>query len=667
MDDDYVQEAINLSSNYSSKRGDKLLSVHGEDTVNTLNPLDSIAAEIGNTAYVASVTEWRESHVIRWFNTFRDDLPEVVQQMSPEQAFVYMLNNTGLYVGTDKRLGTAQKIQEYIVAQLNIPTKEEKEYLGFMRMLSESIEGKAGGGPIQKVGMALRATKDYPTWARTIAFHSFFAFNPVQFFMQGMNAFNAVAISPVHGLASAKSSALYALALMSDQQEIWENVGKVNKLTSLGLGMDTDEFVETVRAIRRSGILDGLNTTLLYGAEVGAYGVMNRPSRLLGKASSGFFNAGEGLSRLISFDIARREWKAANPGGAWWTDDSLVKIIERQDDLTQNMTQANTASWQRGWKSIPTQFVQYQVKLMMNVIQSLLGNSRVFTRAEAAQLLLVHTLVMGTAGNMIFPFRELIPELLPEDMSEEALLYVQQGVVAGMIGSLSEGEARLALGSRFNTFRYYEDLIKGITDPEKTFMEVAGGPSGFAALRILGGVGQGISIITKTPMTMESLQIALTEMGKGSFSFLNNIDKYRIAKANYNRVISSSGGAMFEVTDVEAFLLSFGIPPAAQEDLSVLYSSKRSYSDAIKRDAKDVGRHSRLAMIALQQGHIKDYEAHRAYTQAIINSHDGDGYRMLMREANKLDTFTQYQRLLAEQGMKEWTIKDVITETGVNQ
>ena len=198
-------------------------------------------------------------------------------------------------------------------------------------------------------------------------------------------------------------------------------------------------------------------------------------------------------------------------------------------------------------------------------------------------------------------------------------------------------------------------------------MEVAGGPSGFAALRILGGVGQGISIITKTPMTMESLQIALTEMGKGSFSFLNNIDKYRIAKANYNRVISSSGGAMFEVTDVEAFLLSFGIPPAAQEDLSVLYSSKRSYSDAIKRDAKDVGRHSRLAMIALQQGHIKDYEAHRAYTQAIINSHDGDGYRMLMREANKLDTFTQYQRLLAEQGMKEWTIKDVITETGVNQ
>jgi hypothetical protein len=667
MDEDYVQEAINLSSNYSSKRGDKVLSVYGEDTVNTLNPLDSIAAEIGNTAYVASVTEWRESHVIRWFNTFRDDLPEVVRGMTPEQAFVYMLNNEGLYVGTDKRLSTAQKIQEYIVSQLNIATKEEKEYLGFMRMLSESIEGKAGGGAIQKVGMALRASKDYPTWARTIAFHSFFAFNPVQLFMQGMNAFNAVAISPVHGMASARASSLYAIALFSDQQSIWENVAKVNKLTTLGLGMDTDEFVEVVRAIRRTGLLDGLNTTSLYGAEVGAYGIMNRPARLVGKASSGFFNAGEGLSRLVSFDIARREFKAANPGVAWWTDDALAKIIERQDDLTQNMTRANTASWQRGWKSIPTQFVQYQVKLMMNIIQSLLGNSRVFTRAEATQLLLVHTLVMGTAGNMIFPFRELIPELLPEDMSEEALLYVQQGIVAGMIGSLSEGEAKLGLGSRFNTFRYYEDLIKGLTDPEKTFMEVAGGPSGFAALRILGGVGQGISIISKAPMNMETLQMALTEIGKSSFSFLNNIDKYRIAKANYNRVVSSSGGAMYEVTDTEAFLLSFGIPPAAQEDLSILYSSKRSYNDAIKRDAKVVGKHSQLAMAALREGRIKDYEAHRAYTQAIINSHDGDGYRQLMREANKLDTFTQYQRLLAEQAIKDWTIKDVVTDTGVNQ
>jgi hypothetical protein len=275
--------------------------------------------------------------------------------------------------------------------------------------------------------------------------------------------------------------------------------------------------------------------------------------------SSAPFNAGEGYARLVSFDIARREYMVANPGSAWWTDDSLAKIIERQDDLTQNMTKANVANWQRGWKSIPTQFIQYQVKLMMNIVQSLLGNKRVFTRAEAARLLVAHTLVMGTAGSMMFPFaREIITELLPEDLSETQRVTIQQGVLAGAIAAFSEGEAKLAIGSRFNTFRFYEELVQGILDPEKNILEVVGGPSGFAAYRLLGGVGQAMSIVAKAPMTMGTLQVALTELGKSTFTAFNNVQKARIAMANYNQVMSGAGGAMYQVTDTEAWMLAFG-------------------------------------------------------------------------------------------------------------
>lgn len=666
-DDDYVAETIGLSSNYSSKRGDKVLSVFGKDTVNTLSPLDSVAAEIGNTAYVASITEWRESHVQRWFNTFVDDLPANVRTMTPDAAFRYMLNNKGAYIGTSKRLATAEKVQDYIVAQMNIPTKEEKSYLGFMRMISETLEDKVGGKPMAKLGATLRATKDYPTWARTIAFHSFFAFNPVQFFMQGMNAFNAIAISPLHGIKSAKSSSLYALAMFSDQEDIWRNVAKVNNLTNLGLGMKEDEFVEVVRAIRRTGLMDGINTTSLYGAEVGKYGIFNKLTRRAGDTSAAFFNAGEGYSRLVSFDIARREFIDANPGVAWWTDDSLAKIIERQDSLTQNMTRANTASWQQGWKSIPTQFVQYQVKLMMNIIQSLLGNPRAFTQKEAAQLLITHTLVMGTAGAFLWPFRDLVTEMLPEDMTEEQRIAVQQGVVAGAIAALTDGEAKLALGSRFNTFKYYEDIIKGLLDPEKSFLEVAAGPSGFAALRLLGGVGEGLQIIAKAPMTMDTLQIALTEMGKGSFSFINNAQKARIAMANYNQVQSSSGKSMFRVTDTEAWLIGFGIPPVAQEDLSVLYSSKKAHDDDIKSAAKAVGKHSMLALTALRNNDSEGHKTHAAVVQSILNSYSGSDLQQLYREAYKVEAFTQYEKMLTEQAVKDWRIKDVVTNTGVNE
>ncbi len=666
-DDDYINETIGMSSNYSSKRGDKVLSVFGKDTVNTLSPLDSVAAEIGNTAYVASITEWRESHVIRWFNTFVDNLPDNVRTMTPDAAFRYMLNNKGMYVGTDKRRAVAEKVQDYIIAQMNIPTKEEKDYLGFMRMISEGLESKTGSKPIAKLGATLRATKDYPTWARTIAFHSFFAFNPVQFFMQGMNAFNAIAISPLHGIKSAKSSSLYSLALFSDQEDIWRNVAKVNNLTNLGLGMKEDEFVEVVRAIRRTGLMDGINTTSLYGAEVGKYGIFNKVSRRAGDTSAAFFNAGEGYSRLVSFDIARREYIAANPGTAWWTDDALAKIMERQDSLTQNMTRANTASWQQGWKSIPTQFVQYQVKLMMNIIQSLMGNPRAFTQKEAAQLLLTHTMVMGTAGAFLWPFRDILTDMLPEDMSETQRITVQQGVVAGAIAALTDGEAKLALGSRFNTFRYYEDIVKGLLDPEKTFMEVAAGPSGFAALRILGGFGEAFSIVAKAPMTMSTLQTALTEIGKGSFSFINNAQKARIAMENFNKVQSSSGSAMYRVTDTEAWMIGFGIPPAAQEDYNIVYSSKKAHDDDIKAASKALGKHAMLALTALRNNDDEGHRTHAAVVQAILNSYSGADYTQLMKAAYKTEAFTQYEKMLTDQAVKEWKIKDIVTNTGENK
>jgi hypothetical protein len=667
-DDDYVSEAVGLSSNFSSKRGDKVLSVFGKDTVNTISPLDSVAAEIGNTAYVASTTEWRESHLQRWFNTFADDLPANVRDMTPDNAFRYMLNNKGMYAGQSKRLTVAEKVQDYIIAQMNIPTKEEKEYLGFMRVISESIEGKGGGGKaVMKLGATLRATKDYPTWARTIAFHSFFAFNPVQFFMQGMNAFNAIAISPVHGIASAKSSALYAMALFSDQESIWKNVAKTNKLTNLGLGMSEEEFVEVVRAIRRTGLMDGINTSSLYGAEVGKYGIMNKLTRSVGDVAATPFNSGEGYSRLVSFDIARREWMQSNPGSAWWTDDSLATILKRQDDLTQNMTRANTATWQQGWKSIPAQFVQYQVKLMMNVIQSLMGNPRAFTQKEALQLLVTHAVVMGTAGNFLWPFRDLLTEAVPEDMTAEQRLYIQQGVVAGLIGSATEGEAKLALGSRFNTFKYYEDIVKGLLDPEKSFMEVAAGPSGFAALRILGGFGEAFSIVTKAPMTMDTLQIALGEIGKNSFSALNNVQKAQIAMNNYNQVQSGAGGAMYRVTDVEAWMIGMGIPPAAQEDLSVMYSSSKKHSDDVKSSAKVIGKHAMLALTALRKNDTEGHRTHAAIVQAVLNNYTGTDLQQLYKEAYKVEAFTQYEKMLTDQAMKDWAVRDLVVNTGVNK
>ena len=661
-DDDYVRETIGMSSSYSTKRGDKVLSVFGEDTVNTLNPLDSIAAEIGNTAFVASITEWRESHIMKWYNTFIDEIRPFVGDASPKDAFMMMYNNKGYYIGRSKKLQVAAKAQEYIIAQLNIPTNEEKNFIGFMRSLSESIEGKFNNKPAAVTGMFLRSTKDYPQWARTIAFNSFFAFNPIQFIMQGMNAFNAVAISPIHGLKAAKASTLYALALTSDQETIWRQVAKVNNLTSLGLGLKEDEFVEVIRAMRRTGLMDSINNASMYGAETGSFGIFNDMRRKVAGLAATPFNAGEGYSRLVSFDIARREWVSLNPGGAWWTDDALSKILERQDDLTQNMTRANVATWQQGWKSIPAQFAQYPIKMAMNIIQSLLGNKRVFTEKEAMRLLIAHTLVMGTAGSFLWPFRDLLTDVVPEDLTEEQRLYVQQGVVAGMISTITEGQAKLAIGSRFNTFAYYEDVIKGLLDPEKKLLEAVAGPSGFASLRLLGGVGSGIQLMYGTGLSIESLAGAANEALKG-FSAYNNYQVGRLAKQNFNKIMSSKGADMYSVTDWEIFAKQLGLDPAIKEDLEILYSSRKAHTKQLQDDSKLVAYHAKLGMLALNAGDEKSAEMHRNMVTFIIKGQrtyqDAEAVRKF---AYTHPDFDQYTKLLTEQAMKDWQVKDLLVQ-----
>jgi hypothetical protein len=674
-DSDFLREDISISSQYGYKRGSRIPSVMGEDAANTLNPIDSIASEIRNTAYVASSTEWRTSSIFKWYNTFWDEIaekqPDNIRNMGAIDAFNWALNNKGAYIGQTKSLQTAEKVQEYLVSQMNMPTAEEMYTLGKLRQFSESFEGVLGDSkPILLTGMALRKTKDYPTFIRTISFNSFFALNPVQFFMQGMNAFNAIALSPLHGLPAAKAAAFYRIALMSDQPAMWETMAQANRLTSLGLGISTEEFVESVRLLRRSGLLDGINSTSMYGAETGQFGIFNGLGRKARTIAAAPFNMGEETSRLVSFDIARREWKEANPGKLWTTDEALTEMLRRADDLTQNMTNANKNNWQTGWKSVPLQFTQYQIKLMAELMTSLGAaftgkkNSRVFTPRESLQLLVGHLLVFGTAGYWMMPTEWMQEMLTDGGADEQTLLTVQQGVVAGMLSAITDGELQLGLGSRFGTFNYYEEIINGILDPEKTWLEALGGPGGFALLRILGGVGETLQILTTSPMTPETLKIAAVEMASASFSGINNANKAYIASQNFNQVMTKTGTALYRITDAERFALAMGIPPAIQEDYNNLFKSRKSYNDKIKSDAAMVGRRTMMGLTALRNGDVTSYQTHQAVVNAIQNSYiqssDFVGLQRMRQEMYKTRFGTQYRRMLIDQATKDWTIKDLV-------
>ena len=243
-------------------------------------------------------------------------------------------------------------------------------------------------------------------------------------------------------------------------------------------------------------------------------------------------------------------------------------------------------------------------------------------------------------------------------------MYVQQGILAGVIGSLTDGEAKLGIGSRFSTYRYYEDIIDAMFNPESGLTEILAGAPGAAAYRIFGGVGEYFSIMNAAPLTQETLKIGLEHLGKSSFSALNNIHKMRIAQAGYNQVMSNSGAPMYNATDMETFFLGLGIPLAAQEDLSIRYRSQRDYSNDLKAVAKQVGYHALLAGQAIKAGNQDAVNTHSAIVQVLLNGYKDDfnGYKQLLKVVYEEKNMTKLQAMALEQMIQQMPIKDFTIE-----
>lgn len=674
--DDYIREGINLGYGIAGERGEVAIqNVRGQ--IETLSPLDSLSAEIANASFVASTVEWRDKHILYWYNTFKEHLPASYQKMSPEDAFFKMVSEKKPhYIGSEKSLLAKQRVEDYILTQLHIPSFDEKMMMGMGRVVSELTEGvfgKVSTKPLPHfIGGMLRNTKDYPSYARTVAFHSFFGFNPVQFLVQGANAVNAIAISPLHGMKAAQVSVLYRLALMSDNERIWESLAKANKVSTLGLGMDTEEFIESVRAIRRTGLLDGINSTSLYGDETGKFGLYNRLWRGAGQTSAFFFNRGEEIARLVSWDIARREWKDANPGKAFFTDEALRKILERQDDLTQNMTIANTAWWQKGILSIPAQFMQYQAKIFLNLSASFGTNGRAFTPGEASRLLTMHLLMMGTAGWWIGDWmREMIGPVVNE-WSPETKLYVQQGIFSGLINSTSLAftgeELKLGIGSRFNTFRFYEELVDGLLDAQTPLLKVLAGASGGAFIRFGDNFAKALSLWTTVPLSKESLEAGATYLLTGAFSAANNYNKAIVA-SYADAMLSKSGDKLFAVNEKERWFAKWGIPPAAQEDLSVLYSTTKQLNDFVKKESENISRLRTEALIALTNGDTKKHEMLMAAAQIRLEGIPDLHVKNQVRNASLLTPeATKQKRLLRDILInKDMPPRDVLVNSDLSE
>lgn len=651
--DDYVNDYVNANASagrlFVDKRGEKLKAIGGENRSNTLSALESVQREILNTARVASLGEWKDSLIQRWYNQIQEFLPEDVLKKDPKSAFFAMSGRE--YVGTDETQAFARSVQEYVMQQIGAVTGEEKVQRAVSRSFTEWAEkqafGKAGEGfgkGIEWVGRKLRNSKPIE-FLRTVTFHTTLgAFNPAQLVVQAAGATTAIALHPMHGMKAAMAAPLYRMALMSDNVEVWKQLAKVQNLTELGLKNEA-EFIETVRAIKKSNILSGIRSTSLYNMEEGTYNVFSKgilgAKSKVAEASPFFFNRGEEFSRLVAFDVSRRIMKDSDATANILDDANLIKIVGKADDFTQNMTKANQAAYQTGALSIPLQFMQYNIKLSVNIATaygSLITGKPVrgFDATQATKMLAGNVVLYGLAGAGL---TELVDHFWPDNAnwSSEQRLYVTEGLVSGFINSLSlaltDKKLELGIGTRLSPFNFYSEWAKALQD--KSFLEVAAGPS-LSVWQRGTRISSLMSVLVNDPnLTGKEVLTGLQYAGFELTSSMSNAAKAYVLKNNDYKLMSRTGKNLARVSEMEMWAQAMGIAPAQVADISRIYDSKKEHTAELNEISDKIVTLQTLALKAYNSGDMESFNHYNTAAKVFYPS-NGDDLRYVYDKTNQL-------------------------------
>jgi hypothetical protein len=599
----------------------------GSTKLETLGPLQSLEAEMSNTARFTALNEWRRNSVERWFNTFDDVISDIdkANAKSAEEVFFNVVNNVSGYALSDSKAKQMLATKDFILTQLGVKSVDEQLIQHAINTLTNNINVPG----FSHVGQWLRKT-DLINWAKsTNSTLMLGLFSPAQLIVQSSGMLLAASISPKHGLKAAFSIRPILTAMTSDNPSVWKFIFK-NAGDAKKMGMEYNEFKEVAEAIKRVGLLDNIGASSLYNGADGALNVFSRRTEKFNQAQMMFFNKGEEISRVGAFDIARREFIEANPGVLWNTDSALQSIVQRADDLTMNMTRVNDARVTKGILGIPLQFLQHNIRLGTNLIAQVGAVSGkkapTLTTADAARLTLGSYLLYGISNNATPDFiEEWLGDELNDTLSEQQKQYLTQGVLAGILSTIGEtitGErTNIALGSRLSSIQWYEDLGKAVFDlfkGEKVDVKKLAGPTGSTLTALLELPEIFLDYRHKDEWTLSEFATTLSSAGATLASSWRNVDKAYWAYHANGMVLSKRGDPLANLSWTELIAQGLGFQSTQAYESGTVFSTKQSYNKTMQNYADSVMRLEGLARKAYLNNDVAGMHDNYAAAEAVM-------------------------------------------------
>jgi len=602
---------------YTSPKGTRLPDWRGQDAT-IIDPFEMMNKALNNIAALSSLTDYKLRAINKWVETFGPylDLRGIPRDASPVRIF-----QESVFLSD---LPEAQKIKNSAEAQRDTIKRvlgwrsdvdREFEYLG--RQLVSFVAGDKPGKWNKSLarGVEWVLERNPVARARKLAFHMKLGlFNVAQFPMQISTMMAAMSLDITRGteafmgLPALRGAIGLRGQALDEWADFWiaKNWGKVT-------GFDNpQDFKDMLKAAAGSGWFDvgGAHALVNYHGVDSAIGAIGKRASgevldigAIGKGASGevldaagkvvrgaaqkgtfFFTEAELWNRAIAWQMA---WKHARKQGLIpGTSKFNEAILTRANDLSFNMSQAGMAAWQKGWASVPTQFLSYQARFL----EALMGKQ--FTRGEKIRLLLGQGVLYGTAG---LPFVAFASEMIRSGEGQAPEIGTWQGLVdRGILDTIiwATTGSDVQYGERAATGTFITDTFRELFGMSKygevSFVDIMGGPLWSITKDVS---GQGVKIFWDTvrfvsaesggETGLPSTSDTVVQLAKNISSFNNAYKAYMVW--NYGQYITKTGKvALDDLPSTDAFAVFLGLAPGEYRDYVAKQDWRRNRQGQIK-------------------------------------------------------------------------------------
>ena len=530
------------------------------------------------------------------------------------------------------RLQEAREIYKHYSKLKSFETWGDTQWKNILTGIADVVESfKVPAGLIRDLAKKPNLLVEVP---RKIASLAYITLNPQrQWLIQPAQLLEYYAIHPTTALTSMAQLSAVRLALMSEAPILkGAGSGYFDAAKKLAVGMDEKEFLDTVNAIKQSGLMESIDLNMLVhdvfdnmdrglletGWEKAFNNTVAIPKAVTKVSRKVGFDFAETNNRLGLWILAKNRWIEQNPGKKWNTKEAIEDISYEEWRLSGSMTRAGSYPYQSGAAAILLQFAAITQKQTMNLFSA---SATKLSTGERLRLAFARASMWGAYYGS--PGGPLVYHFLDQNENEEVQKYaniLRVGIFdrafSNLVATLYNEEPPTLLASRGMT--PYND-VTGLGIAYIDFMVTAyefykKGKEGarFPAVAAVGGIGETLremeSWFTVGELTPETAKNVLYEALEFASGF-NNANKALLMYTTGQKRSKSGTLILDDVTKAEAFAQIFGVVPQREMLAFEVNASFKNRKERLDDLAKDV--HKQLVNQHLKDGLGDDIVAYR--------------------------------------------------------